>query len=36
MQANREATINQAIAQIFSKYPFVAGQSAPVPPPEKK
>ena len=36
MQANREATINQAVAQIFSKYPFVAGQSAPVPPPEKK
>jgi len=36
MQANREATINQAVAQIFSKYPFVAGQSAPVPLPEKK
>jgi len=36
MQANREATIGQAVAQIFSKYPFVAGQSAPVPPPEKK
>jgi hypothetical protein len=36
MQANREATINQAVAQIFTKYPFVAGQSAPVPLPEKK
>lgn len=35
MQANREATINAAIATIFSRYPFVAGQSAPVPPPPK-
>ena len=30
MQRNREASINQAVATIFSKYPFVAGQSAPV------
>jgi len=36
MQANREATINKAVAQVFSQYPFVAGQSAPVPLPEKK
>jgi hypothetical protein len=36
MMENREATINNAVAQIFAKYPFVAGQSAPVPPPEKK
>ncbi len=34
MQANREATINAAVAQIFARYPFVAGQSAPVPPPK--
>jgi hypothetical protein len=33
MQKNREASINQAVANIFSKYPFVAGQSAPVAPP---
>jgi hypothetical protein len=36
MMENREATINNAVAQIFATYPFVAGQSAPVPPPEKK
>ena len=36
MQKNREASINQAVEQIFSQYPFVAGQSAPVPPPAKK
>jgi len=36
MQQNREATINAAVEQVFSKYPFVAGQSAPVPLPEKK
>lgn len=30
MQNNREQTINQAMAQIFSRFPFVAGQSAPV------
>jgi uncharacterized membrane protein len=33
MEKNREAAINQAVANIFSKYPFVAGQSAPVAPP---
>lgn len=36
MQRNREASINQAVETIFSQYPFVAGQSAPVPLPEKK
>ena len=36
MQQNREATIERAVEGIFSTYPFVAGQSAPVPPPEKK
>jgi hypothetical protein len=36
MLQNREAAINAAVGHIFSKYPFVAGQSAPVPLPEKK
>jgi hypothetical protein len=36
MMQNREAAINAAVGHIFSKYPFVAGQSAPVPLPEKK
>jgi hypothetical protein len=36
MMQNREAAIAGAVGQIFSKYPFVAGQSAPVPPPAKK
>lgn len=36
MQQNREASINRAVEGIFMKYPFVAGQSAPVPLPEKK
>jgi hypothetical protein len=36
MQQNREATINAAVANVFSNYPYVAGQSAPVPLPEKK
>ena len=36
MMQNREATITAAVGHIFSKYPFVAGQSAPVPLPEKK
>jgi hypothetical protein len=36
MLQNREAAIAGAVAHIFSKYPFVAGQSAPVPPPAKK
>jgi hypothetical protein len=30
MQRNREQTINDAVARIFAKFPFVAGQSAPV------
>jgi hypothetical protein len=36
MLQNREATINKAVAGLFAQYPFVAGQSAPVPLPEKK
>lgn len=36
MQQNREASIGRAVEGIFSQYPFVAGQSAPVPLPEKK
>jgi hypothetical protein len=36
MLENREATIGDAVAQVFAKYPFVAGQSAPVALPEKK
>ena len=36
MLQNREAAIKAAVGHIFSKYPFVAGQSAPVPLPEKK
>jgi hypothetical protein len=36
MMENREAAIAGAVGHIFSKYPFVAGQSAPVPPPAKK
>jgi hypothetical protein len=32
MLRNREQSLNAAVAQIFSQYPFVAGQSAPVPP----
>lgn len=31
MLRNREAAINAAVTHIFSKYPFVAGQSAQVP-----
>jgi hypothetical protein len=34
MLRNREQSLNGAVAHIFSKYPFVAGQSAPVPPPK--
>jgi hypothetical protein len=30
MRRNREQTINDAVAQIFAKFPFVAGQSTPV------
>ena len=36
MQQNREASINRAVEGIFMQYPFVAGQAAPVPLPEKK
>jgi len=36
MLANRELAMTRAVEHIFSKYPFVAGQSAPVPLPEKK
>ena len=36
MQQNREASINRAVEGIFMQYPFVAGQTAPVPLPEKK
>lgn len=36
MQQNREASIGRAVEGIFSRYPFVAGQSAPVPLPGKK
>ncbi len=36
MMQNREAALNAAVDHIFAKYPFVAGQSAPVPLPEKK
>jgi hypothetical protein len=32
MLENKQAAIDQAVAHIFSKYPFVAGQSAPVTP----
>lgn len=35
MMQNREAAIAGAVGHIFSKYPFVAGQSAPVAPPAK-
>ncbi len=36
MMANRDQAINAAVTRMFATYPFVAGQSAPVPPPEKK
>jgi hypothetical protein len=36
MMQNREQTITNAVAQIFSKYPFVAGQSGPVVPADTK
>jgi hypothetical protein len=32
MMQNKQAAIEQAVAHIFSKYPFVAGQTAPVAP----
>ena len=36
MLQNREQALNDAVAAIFAKYPFRAGESAPVAPPEKK
>jgi hypothetical protein len=36
MTQNREAAINGAVTRLFAKYPFVAGQSAPVPVAESK
>lgn len=36
MLENREQTIRNAVVAFFSKYPFVAGQSAPVPTEEEK
>jgi hypothetical protein len=36
MMANRDQAINAAVTRMFATYPFVAGQSAPVPPPDKK
>ena len=36
MQQNRQEAITRAVARLFEQYPFVAGQSAPVPPPAKK
>jgi len=35
MLENREQALREAVGTIFSKYPFVAGQSAPVVVPEK-
>jgi hypothetical protein len=36
MMANQDQAINAAVTRMFATYPFVAGQSAPVPLPEKK
>jgi hypothetical protein len=36
MLENREQAINAAVAHIYSRYPFVAGQTAPVPLPDQK
>jgi hypothetical protein len=36
MMKDRQGSIDNAVAAIFSQYPFVAGQSAPVAPPPKK
>jgi hypothetical protein len=36
MLQNREQSMRRAVGGIFSKYPFVAGQSAPVPLPDTK
>jgi hypothetical protein len=35
MMEDKEGSINKAVAGIFSLYPFVAGQAAPVAPPAK-
>jgi hypothetical protein len=35
MMEDREGSLNRAVAGIFSKYPFVAGQGTPVAPPAK-
>jgi hypothetical protein len=36
MMQDREGTLTNAVAEIFARYPFVAGQAAPVAPAEKK
>lgn len=36
MMQDREGTLTNAVAAIFARYPFVAGQAAPVVPAEKK
>lgn len=36
MMENKQAAMNQAVAHIFSRYPFVAGQAAPVAPVDEK
>jgi Domain of unknown function (DUF4136) len=36
MMENKQAAITQAVAHIFAKYPFVAGQSAAVAPTDEK
>jgi hypothetical protein len=36
MMQDKEGTISNAVAAIFAKYPFVAGQATPVAPVEKK
>jgi hypothetical protein len=36
MMKNREAALTEAVGLIFAKYPFVAGQSAPVALPDEK
>ena len=36
MMQDKQGTLTNAVAAIFSRYPFVAGQAAPVAPAEKK
>lgn len=36
MLANQDQALNAAVTRLFTAYPFVAGQSAPVAPPEKQ